>query len=111
MSAANSTQGSSNSTSTASSSGANVTAIGEATGAARLHLIEACDAVQNDDSQTALIHLNLVARALDNISGNLTSTAGQTDTASANNTSTDTGQSGGNSTNPIEELGQILGLE
>jgi hypothetical protein len=112
MSAANSTQGSSNTTSTASSSGANVTAIGEAAGAARLHLIEACNAVQNDDSQKALMHMNLVARALDNISGNLTSSAGQTNTATAgNNTSTDPGQSGSNSTNPIDELGRILGLE
>jgi hypothetical protein len=52
----------------------NLSAIGRSIGQARTDLIEGCNAVNNGDSGSALVHLNLVARALDNIEGNLSST-------------------------------------
>jgi hypothetical protein len=52
----------------------NLSAIGRSIGQARTDLIEGCNAVNNGDSGLALVHLNLVARALDNIEGNLSST-------------------------------------
>ena len=54
-------------------SGGNLSAIGRSIGQARTDLIEGCNAVNNGDSSLALMHLNLVARALDNIEGNLSS--------------------------------------
>jgi hypothetical protein len=52
----------------------NLSAIGRSIGQARTDLIEGCNAVNNGDNGLALVHLNLVARALDNIEGNLSST-------------------------------------
>jgi hypothetical protein len=52
----------------------NLSAIGRSIGQARTDLIEGCNAVNNGDSGSALVRLNLVARALDNIEGNLSST-------------------------------------
>src|SRR5919108_1626351 len=52
----------------------NLTAIGESMGQARIQLLEGCNAVNNGDSKSALMYFNLVARSLDNIEGNLTST-------------------------------------
>jgi hypothetical protein len=52
----------------------NLSVIGRSIGQARTDLIEGCNAVNNGDSGSALVHLNLVARALDNIEGNLSST-------------------------------------
>ena len=57
-----------------SPSGQNLSAISRSIGSARADLVEACNAVNNGDSSSALVHLNLVARALDNIEGNLSST-------------------------------------
>ena len=54
-------------------SGGNLSAIGRSIGQARTDIIESCNAVNNGDSSLALMHLNLVARALDNIEGNLSS--------------------------------------
>ncbi len=54
-------------------SGQNVSAISRSIGQARTDLVEACNAVNNGDSSSTLVHLNLVARALDNIEGNLSS--------------------------------------
>jgi hypothetical protein len=54
--------------------GQNVSAISRSIGQARTDLVEACNAVNNGDSSSTLVHLNLVARALDNIEGNLSST-------------------------------------
>ena len=54
-------------------SGGNLSAIGRSIGQARTDLIEGCNAVNNGDSSLAIMHLNLVARALDNIEGNLSS--------------------------------------
>lgn len=78
---------SANDTATAGSNGANITAIGEAVGVARIHLIEGCNAVNSGDSQGALMHLNLVSRALDSITGNLTGTAGQNTTSGTSTSS------------------------
>jgi hypothetical protein len=58
---------------TASPSGGNLTAIGESIGKARIQLSEGCNAINNDDSKSALMHFNPVARSLDNIEDNLTS--------------------------------------
>jgi hypothetical protein len=55
-------------------SGQNLSAISRSIGQARTDLVEACNAVNNGNSSSALVHLNLVARALDNIEGNLSST-------------------------------------
>jgi hypothetical protein len=54
-------------------SGGNLSAIGRSISQARTDLIGGCNAVNNGDSSSALMHLNLVARALDNIEGNLSS--------------------------------------
>ena len=54
--------------------GQDLSAISGSIGSARADLVEACNAVNNGDSGSALVHLNLVARALDNIEGNLSST-------------------------------------
>jgi len=58
---------------TTTTSGGNLSAIGRSIGQARTDIIESCNAVNNGDSSLALMHLNLVARALDNIEGNLSS--------------------------------------
>jgi len=52
----------------------NLSAISRSIGQARTDLIESCNAVNNGDSDSALVHLNLVGRALDNMEGNLSST-------------------------------------
>jgi hypothetical protein len=51
----------------------NLTAIGESIGRARIQLLEGCNAVNNGNSKSALMHFNLAARSLDNIEDNLTS--------------------------------------
>ena len=51
-----------------------MSAIGRTIGQERSDLIEGCNAVNNGGSGSALVHLNLVARVLDNIDGNLSST-------------------------------------
>jgi hypothetical protein len=81
-----------------------------------MHLLEACDAIQDDDSQLALTNLNLVARALDSITGNLTSSSaavGNTSTSTAGNANTTgSGQAqSSNSTNPLDQLRDALGLD
>jgi hypothetical protein len=58
---------------TTSPEGGNLTAIGESLSQARVDLLEGCNAVNNGDNNSALMQPNLVARALDNIEGNLTS--------------------------------------
>ncbi len=88
---------------TTSPGGGNLTAIGKSIGQARIHLIEGCNAVNNGDSNLALIHLNLVARSLDNIEGNFTSTIeteeGNTTTTSIPPTGGTSAASAGNTTN------------
>jgi hypothetical protein len=51
-----------------------LTAIGKSIGQARIQLLEGCNAINNGDSNSALMHFNLVTRSLDNIEGNLTLT-------------------------------------
>jgi hypothetical protein len=41
---------------------------------ARTQIEEACTAIQNNDTQGALMDLNLAIKSIDNIVGNLTST-------------------------------------
>ena len=60
---------------------ATMTAGGNATGTAsqavsevRFHIEEACKALQSNDTQGALMHLNFAMMSLDNVQGNLTST-------------------------------------
>src|SRR5919108_972422 len=64
----------------------NVLVINQTAFQARMHLQEACAAIQNNDTQGALTDLNLATKSIDNILSNLTSTT--TTTAGANQTST-----------------------
>jgi hypothetical protein len=71
-----------------------LTAISESIGHARIQLLKGCNAINNSDSKSALIRFNLVARSLDNIEGNLTSTI---DTGEENTTNTSIPPTGGTS--------------
>jgi hypothetical protein len=62
----------------------NVLAINQTAFEARTHIEQACTAIQNNNTQGALMDLNLAIKSIDNILGNLTST---TTTAGANQTS------------------------
>jgi hypothetical protein len=64
----------------------NVLVINQTAFQARMHVQEACAAIQNNDTQGALTDLNLATKSIDNILSNLTSTT--TTTAGANQTST-----------------------
>jgi hypothetical protein len=64
----------------------NVLVINQTAFQARMHVQEACAAIQNNDTQGALTALNLATKSIDNILSNLTSTT--TTTAGANQTST-----------------------
>lgn len=55
-------------------SGGNLSAMGRSIRQARTDLIEGCNALNNGDSSSTLVHLNLVAKALDSTEGNLSST-------------------------------------
>ncbi len=56
-----------------SSQGGNLTTLSELLSQARIDLVKGCNAVNNGDGSSALTQLTSVARALDNIEGNLTS--------------------------------------
>jgi hypothetical protein len=83
---------------TTSPSGGNLTAIGKSIGQARIQLLEGCNAINNGDNKSALMHFNLVARSLDNIEGNLTSTIIDT---SEENTTTSVPPTGGTSASSV----------
>jgi hypothetical protein len=83
---------------TTSPSGGNLTAIGKSIGQARIQLLEGCNAINNGDSKSALMHFNLVARSLDNIEGNLTLTIIDT---SEENTTTSVPPTGGTSASSV----------
>src|SRR5215212_5032135 len=76
----------------------NLSAISRSIGQARTDLIESCNAVNNGDSDSALVHLNLVARALDNMEGNLSSTVA----TGGGGTTTNLPPTGGTSTSSVE---------
>jgi hypothetical protein len=79
--------GSDDATTTVGTAGSmNVLAINQTAFQARMHVQEACAAIQNNDTQGALTDLNLATKSIDNILSNLTSTT--TTTAGANQTST-----------------------
>ena len=65
----------------------------------RGHIEEACKALQKNDTQGALMHLNLALTSLDNVQGNLTSTS------TAGNATNSTMSSGENKTDGIIGLG------
>lgn len=67
-------------------------AASQAASEARMHIEEACMALKNNDTQAALMHLNLATMSLDNVQGNLTATI-----------------RAGNATNPLEQLGKLFG--
>jgi hypothetical protein len=79
-------------------SGQNLSAISRSIGQARTDLVEACNAVNNGNSSSALVHLNLVARALDNIEGNLSSTMA----IGGGSITTNVPQTGGTSASSVE---------
>ena len=76
----------------------NLSAIGRSIGQARTDLVEGCNAVNNGDRGLALVHLNLVARALDNIEGNLSSTM----VTGGGGSTTNLPPTGGTSTSSVE---------
>jgi hypothetical protein len=76
----------------------NLTAIGETLRQARIDLLEGCNAVNNADNNSALTQLNLVARALNNIEGNLTSIMA----TGGDNTATNAPPTGGTSASSVE---------
>jgi hypothetical protein len=59
---------------------------------ARMHVEEACKALQNNDSRGALMHLGLAITSLDKVQSDLTTTT-----------------SAGNATNPLSQLGKLFG--
>ena len=67
-------------------------AASQAASEARMHIEEACKALKSNDTQAALMHLNLAITSLDKIQGNMTATT-----------------SAGNATNPLEQLGKLFG--
>ena len=83
---------------TTTTSGGNLSAIGRSIGQARTDIIESCNAVNNGDSSLALMHLNLVARALDNIEGNLSSSR----VTEGGDITTNLPPTGGTSTSSVE---------
>jgi hypothetical protein len=73
----NTSAGSADSNSTTTTSGtanSTIDTILITIGEARTHILQGCDAANNGDTQMILFHFNEVARALDNIEGNLTIT-------------------------------------
>jgi hypothetical protein len=64
----------SNSTTTSGTANSTIDTILITIGEARTHILQGCDAANNGDTQMILFHFNEVARALDNIEGNLTMT-------------------------------------
>lgn len=64
----------SNSTTTSGTANSTIDTILITIGEARTHILQGCDAANNSDTQMILFHFNEVARALDNIEGNLTMT-------------------------------------